>query len=247
MKWTRDKVLDAKYFEVLRGCRGDCSRATWRKWTRGTPARLVRKKFDVRDGDELIRGVDDLWSIFEVGSAYDDEVHEELVSRGTVKQGESLDFTPQREDDGAPQDYDDIDAAVDALNAGYTLVKLPDWIDAKYYRLYVLDDWKPRDSPQGWFHAMKSPRVSKDIRKALAGVRGKKRDLIDFINRHRREIGQAPLDPAQAGWSLGDIGDEAARIRALPKGNRRKKKGKAKPKANPRTSASSIMRRFMRL
>ena len=44
---------------------------------------------------------------------------------------------------------------------------------------------------------------------------------LDTINRHRRAIGQAPLDPAAAGWDADDILAEADTIRRLHNGLKR--------------------------
>lgn len=38
---------------------------------------------------------------------------------------------------------------------------------------------------------------------------------LDFINEHRRSIGQAPLDPVAAGWTHKDLVAEITRIRRL--------------------------------
>ncbi len=213
-KWTRRGIEAAKDFDVLHGCRGpDCIRL---HLYRTTP-----KYMTVSDGDLLERPVPRVWDIFNFNADYNNAVHEELQARGIIGNFDELDFTPQRDDEGAPDDYDDIDAAKDALNAGYTLVKVPDAIGSKYWRLYVLDPWKPHGSPHGWFHAMKTKGTARKVTAAA-------RPDLELINRHRRELGQTPLDPASSGWTTADIQDEAKRIRTLPNPKRKSKKARHK-------------------
>lgn len=46
-------------------------------------------------------------------------------------------------DEDAPKDFDDVHAAMAALNRGYTLVKLHDTIISQHYRFYVVDTREP--------------------------------------------------------------------------------------------------------
>jgi hypothetical protein len=48
------------------------------------------------------------------------------------------DLVPQCDDSESPDDYDDFDAAIDALRSGLWLIKLPDKLRSKYYRFYVV-------------------------------------------------------------------------------------------------------------
>jgi len=178
--------------------------------------RTTPKYMTVIDGGLLERPVPRVWDVFNVEAGYDNAIHEELQARGIIGNFDELDFTPQRDDEGAPDDYDDVDAAKDALNAGYTLVKVPDAVGSKYWRLYVLDPWKPHGSPNGWFYAMKTKSAARKVTPAA-------RPDLDLINRHRRELGQARLDPVASGWTDDDIRDEARRIRTLANPKRKKK------------------------
>lgn len=84
------------------------------------------------------------WAIFEHGSGSADDVREELLARGLVEYGAALGQEPQRIDDEAPDDFDDLDAAVAAIAAGFTLCKVPDampgGIGEHHYRMAMLDD-----------------------------------------------------------------------------------------------------------
>jgi hypothetical protein len=100
-----------------------------------------------------------LWDVFGGGPGYTDAVEEELERRG-LEVGEhhiercdqECSAIEQMADD--PQPYDDFDAAIDALNAGYTLVKVPDAMTgekAQYYYMYVLHaDVKRETKPTIW-------------------------------------------------------------------------------------------------
>lgn len=88
------------------------------------------------------------WGIFNVGAKYySDESERQLELRSITVEGHI-----QRDDqvltaynegvDNGPFTYDDVDAAIDALLAGITLVKVPD-ADGTGFRMYVVESVKP--------------------------------------------------------------------------------------------------------
>lgn len=78
------------------------------------------------------------WGLFNCDPCHPTEVIDELVARRMILAGEALSVEPERDDELAPDDYDDLDAAIDAHRAGFTLVKVPDDLGTSY-RMMVLD------------------------------------------------------------------------------------------------------------
>jgi hypothetical protein len=100
-----------------------------------------------------------LWGVFGGGPGYTDEVAAELERRGLEVDDRHIerdDQTAQACIDGVDGtfSYDDYDAAIDALNAGYALVKVPDAMHgeaAEYYYMYVLNpDGESKTKPTIW-------------------------------------------------------------------------------------------------
>ena len=82
------------------------------------------------------------WDLFEGA-----HVSEAVEDKATELFGDDFASIPllnvQGEDDlriehGVEREFDDLDAALCALEFGLTLVKLPDTMDSKYYRIYAL-------------------------------------------------------------------------------------------------------------
>lgn len=111
------------------------------------------------------------------------------------------------------------DQAVEwALWHGYTLWKVPDKLKRPdVYMLFVIDelhvDRDEEGEPKHFFH-IQTPRYD-DIVAACGrplGTRMTSED-VDVINRHRTQLGMAPIDPA-AGWTPDELHDMAESIRA---------------------------------
>ena len=51
----------------------------------------------------------------------------------------TLDYQPQRDDAEAPDDFDDFDAAIEALLDGWWLCVVPDTLRSPYSRLLVVE------------------------------------------------------------------------------------------------------------
>lgn len=96
----------------------------------------------IRDGELPMSGK--LWAVFEDSGGWDEDVDAEMDRRELYG---DVGGTIQRDDEavqraGKTRSYDDDAASVDAINAGYTLAKIPDAMHGPgedTYRMYVLD------------------------------------------------------------------------------------------------------------
>jgi len=76
-----------------------------------------------------------MWCLSQVGQCYDNEVDAALAKEDL----HPYLIEPERDDDEAPRGIDDIDAALQYLSEGGSLVKIPDRIGVDYFHLYVID------------------------------------------------------------------------------------------------------------
>jgi hypothetical protein len=84
------------------------------------------------------------------------------------------------------------------------------------YTVYLMrgEDEVEFTNPDSWADARAAiVDFRKKVKKDRGGSKGSK--ALDEVNRHRRSMGQSPLDPVTAGWSERDVELEAARIRKL--------------------------------
>ena len=116
---TIDDLMNAPMFTVWRGLEGACA---------------VRQDLPP-----------DIWDLFaqccvDLSEASLDEL--EVLGLELVDGGGGF-LAPNRDDElamehGLLDRFDDVDAALCALNEGFSLVKVPDHLGCKYFRLYVL-------------------------------------------------------------------------------------------------------------
>lgn len=97
-----------------------------------------------------VNSLPNAWDIF--FTSVPNAAVEKIVEDGCIKW---LPIVPMSDDKCAPEDFDDVDAALQYLNEGGVLIKLPDTPDSKYWRLFlmepvperfedVIEDWKQR-------------------------------------------------------------------------------------------------------
>jgi hypothetical protein len=96
-----------------------------------------------------------------------------------------------------------------AIERGYTLFKVPDAVGSPHYIPYVVDDYVENGGTFGWYQ---TPQRAEWLR--VKPIAGSVAAELALINRHRRRIGQKPLDPVAAGWSHDDILTEARFLRS---------------------------------
>lgn len=80
------------------------------------------------------------WAVFDIeGYTPSDAVVTRLDELGIA----TLDYEPQRDDAEAPDDFDDSDAAIEALLDGWWLCVVPDTLRSPYSRLLVVERVTP--------------------------------------------------------------------------------------------------------
>jgi len=108
-----------------------------RKWTTekdldDAPMFAVFKGLEGKcDGRDL---TERQWNLFHVGFSYGADVENELRRRKISP----LPFEPEKDEDEAPASTTDMDAALEFLNEGGALVKVPDAMGSEYCRYYAL-------------------------------------------------------------------------------------------------------------
>lgn len=98
-----------------------------------------------------------------------------------------------------------------AIEAGYTLVKVPDAFGSPYYVLYIVDKFQSYGDNYYWEQTpLRAQLVSPaTLSPAVAAA-------LDAINRHRASMGMPRLDPVGSAWTEKDVLLEAERIARLP-------------------------------
>jgi len=103
--------------------------------------------------------------------------------------------------------YDDSQVWPLAIEEGYTLIKVPNYLDFGQRvgsSLYILDKGTPKYDPH---HYRQTPLLAEFL-----SEKPDVSELLEKINRYRRRIGQRELDPVASGWSEDDIISEAKRL-----------------------------------
>lgn len=111
---TKQDLIDAPMYTVFRG-----------------PAEDPKMKYDQ-------------WDLF-TGYQPDKPVIEEMSKKG-IRLIRDIDGSPlflQKDDELSNKEHDDLDAALAYLNNGGMVVKLPDTMMSKYFRLYAVASYKP--------------------------------------------------------------------------------------------------------
>lgn len=101
----------------------------------------------VDKGEKILEAEE--WDIFGIdgGTVCDADVRREANRRGIVLAHniEGMLLEPEYDHEAANEEADDYDAAISYLASGGRLVKLPDEMDSKYFRLYPVVLYKPTE------------------------------------------------------------------------------------------------------
>lgn len=96
-----------------------------------------------------------------------------------------------------------------ALEAGYTMLKVPDGLDEpEHYYVHPVDRVLEGDDGISFFQTDLRDELT-EFCKALGALPS---DDLEVINRHRASLGMRPIDPA-AGWTPQELADMAESIR----------------------------------
>jgi len=155
--------------------------------------------------DEVSYDEDVLEVLRAAGLCGKDEVPDSIISTNDDLRDEILIFHGKKIAGGP-----DSDAWPWAIEAGYSLVKVPDEVGSAYFELYIIDELREVGDRYDWYQSPKREEWLKQ-----APVPGSMASDLDMINEHRRLLGMPPLDPSARGWKPEDIAAEARRIRAL--------------------------------
>lgn len=173
-------------------------------------------------GDEVeVEGVDErLWFPTERDErTYDDDVLEVLDKAGLgaadqlniININDDLRGLTVRFNERQIDVKEDDQAWPWAIDAGYTLVKVPDAFGSPYYFLYIVDEFHSYGDNFYWDQTPLRAQLVMPEALSAAGVAA-----LDVINRHRASMGMPSLDPIAASWVEEDILIEADRIGRLP-------------------------------
>lgn len=123
--WARHLLgVDMNYYEVVGD--GSVLSASW----------LSKSNVCVRNLERACGVPDERWDLF--GGCYCSKDVQDKAREMGIRLVEPL-LSPMRDDELAPESFDDLDAAQCALEAGVRLVKLPDEIGSTLWRYYVVD------------------------------------------------------------------------------------------------------------